>query len=95
MEIEKVMPGKYLCEIISDARQTASGLWIADTVKEKPHRAKVLQAGEDSVDRKGKVIPQSARVGDIVHFKRVWNREAPQDKTLIFVKEDEIVAVER
>ena len=89
------LAGKYLCEIIVDLRQTKSGLFIAETVKEVPHRGKVLAAGKDVVDKKGKVLKQSAQVGDIVHFKRVWNRQTPKDKELIFIKEEEIVGVER
>jgi len=86
----KPTKGKYLCSIISDAKRLPSGLYIAETIKEKPHRAVVIEAGDPKDGKE-----QSAKKNDIVHFQRVWNREVPKDKTLIFVKEDEIVAIER
>ena len=89
------LAGKYLCEIIGELTKTESGLFLASTVKEIPRRATVLEVGDDYIDDKGKTIKQSAKVGDIIHFKRVWNKELPKDKTLIFIKEEEIVAVER
>jgi co-chaperonin GroES (HSP10) len=89
------LPGKYYCEIIQDAKLLSSGIWLADNINEVPHRAKVLESGKESKDKKGKAVPQSAKKGDIIHFKRLWNRELPKDKEKIFVKEEEIVGVER
>ena len=83
----KPTKNKYLCEIMGEIKKTESGLFLTRTKKEVPHRALVIEAG----DGKG----QSAMKGDIVHFQRVWNRGVPSDKTLIFVKEEEIVAIER
>jgi len=91
----KPLAGKYFCQIISDLRQTASGLFIAETVKEKPHKALVLAVGGQKTTKKGVLKAQSAQVGDIAHFKRVWNRALPKDKQYIFIKEEEIVGVER
>ena len=91
----KPLAGKYLCQIISDLKQTPSGLFIAETIKEKPHRAKIIAVGGQRTTNKGKIEPMSAKVGDIVHFKRVWHRELPKDKQMMFIKEDEIVGVER
>lgn len=87
----ELMPlrGKYFCKIISDLKQTESGLFLADNVKETPHRAKVLAVGADQLKQK-----QSAKKGDIVHFKRVWNRDLPKDREMIIIKEEEIVGVE-
>jgi co-chaperonin GroES (HSP10) len=90
----KPLSGKYYCEIIEDGKVLFSGILLPDNVKEVPHRAKVLAAGKDVVDKKGKVIKQSAKAGDIVHFKRVWDRQ-PKGAEQIFVKEDEIVGIER
>jgi len=38
--------GKIFCEILSDITKTDSGLFLARTLKEKPHRAHVLRVGE-------------------------------------------------
>ena len=90
----KTLKGKYFCEIIEDAKQLPSGLFIAESTKEVPHRAKVLEAGGNGSDGKGRTVKQSAKKGDVVHFKRVWNRELPKNRDLIFIKEDEIVGIE-
>ena len=37
--------GKFLCSILSDTTQTPGGIFIAKTLKEIPHRAKVLKVG--------------------------------------------------
>ena len=91
----KPLAGKYYCSIIKDAKTLPSGIIIAEDVKEVPHKALVLAAGGSFIDNKGKTIAQSAKIGDIVHFKRVWHRELPSNRERIFVKEDEIVGVER
>ena len=91
----KPLAGKYLCQVIEDAKLLASGIYIAESAKETPHRAMVLEAGKNRVTSKGKTLKQSAKVGDIVHFQRVWNRGLPSAKDLIFIKEEEIVGVEK
>jgi len=92
----KPLAGKYFCEILGELKQTLSGLFIAKTNKEIPRRARVLAAGKDSIDAKGRIVKQSADVGDVIHFKRIWNRESKNSfaKTII-VKEDEIIGVEK
>lgn len=77
------LKSKYYCQIITDAKQLPSGIWIAENAHEVPHRAKVLACGKDC----------SAKVGEIIHFKRVWHRQ-PLGGETIFVKEEEVVGVE-
>lgn len=64
--------GKIFVEAISNLRQTASGLYLADTVKDVPHRGKVIALGKPFMNKKGKDIPWDIKENDIVHFKRNW-----------------------
>ncbi len=47
MDMNSIIPtrGKILCEILSGTTKTPGGLFIAKSLKEIPHRAKVLKVG--------------------------------------------------
>ena len=79
---------KILGEVLGDIKQTKSGLWIADKVKEIPRRCVVLSVGVNLQDQ--------INIGDIVHFKRSWNKIFYRDnKKIVAISKDEIIAIER
>lgn len=83
--------GKLLVEIIPDAKKTESGLFLAETVEEVPHRGVILELGSPWQDDKGKEWPWGLVEGEIVHFKRNW---VAQQGKYIILKRDEIFAID-
>lgn len=49
-------------------QQTAGGIVLPDSAKDKPQRGKVVSVGEGHVNREGKKIPLSVKPGDDVIF---------------------------
>lgn len=83
--------GKILVENIPAHRQTESGIWIAESVKEVPHRGKVISLGLPWRDKKGKEYPWDISEGDTVHFKRQWQQSQPTHYVLL---RDDVFAFE-
>lgn len=72
---------------------------IPDTVQEKPQRCEVIAVGPGRILDSGEFKPLTTKVGDIVLLNGRWaGFEAEiilngEDTKVIFVKEDEILAV--
>ena len=91
----KPLAGKYFAEVLSREEKTESGLILSREVKEVPHKALILACGGDKMDNKGKVVKQCAKVGDTVHFQRIWNRSKKvEGKEYLIVLDEEIVGIE-
>lgn len=84
--------GKLIAEALPEHKQTASGLYIAENVKEVPRRGRVIGLGRPWRDDRGKEYPWGIEIGEIVHFKRQW---AQNKDTHFILKRDEIFCVER
>lgn len=83
--------GKILVENIPDARQTESGLWLADKTEEVPHRGRIIELGLPYMDNKGKIWDWDIEVGEVVHFKRNWTGQKAQ---YFVLRREDVFAVE-
>ena len=69
--------------------QTASGLYIPDTAKEKPQQGKVVAAGPGKKDE-----PMEVKVGDEVLYGKYAGTEVTvDDKKYLIVKQSDILAI--
>lgn len=69
--------------------KTASGLYIPDTAKEKPHRGTVLAVGPGKKDE-----PTMVKVGDTVLYGKYSGTEIQIDGTdYLIMKESDIFAI--
>jgi chaperonin GroES len=69
--------------------KTASGLYIPDTAKEKPHRGTVLAVGPGKKDE-----PTTVKVGDTVLYGKYSGTEIQIDGSdYLIMKESDIFAV--
>jgi chaperonin GroES len=69
--------------------KTASGLFIPDTAKEKPHRGTVLAVGPGKKDE-----PTTVKVGDTVLYGKYSGTEIQIDgKDFLIMKESDIFAI--
>ena len=69
--------------------QTASGLFIPDTAKEKPQQGTVVAAGPGKKDE-----PMEVKVGDVVIYGKYAGTEVSvEGKNYLIMKQSDILAV--
>ena len=85
----KPLADRVLIEPQEAQAQTASGLYIPDTAKEKPQQGKVLATGPGKKDE-----PMEVKVGDEVLFGKYSGTEVTvDDKKYLIVKQSDILAI--
>ena len=76
-----------------DVSQTAGGIYIPDTAKEKPQTGKVVAAGPGRVTDDGKTIALTIKVGDSVIYSKYAGPEYTEAGTeYLVVRESDILA---
>ena len=69
--------------------QTASGIYIPDTAKEKPQEGTIIAAGPGKKDE-----PMDVKVGDVVLYGKYAGTEVTVgDKKYLIAKQSDILAV--
>ena len=72
---------------------TKGGIFLPDTVKEKPQEGKVLAVGPGRVSEDGKRIAMDVQKGDIVIYAKYGGTEIKiDDEELIILRESDILA---
>lgn len=90
----KPTAGYILIEPLDKETKTASGIYLPDNAGEKPQKGKVLAHGSPLLDD-GQEIESPAKVDDIVLYKKWGGNEVKIDgKEYLFVKFEDILAVE-
>jgi len=85
---------RVIVKRLEEERVSAGGIVIPDSATEKQTRGKVIAAGEGRILEDGKVRPMSLKVGETVLFGKYAGQEIKIDgEELVFLKEDDIVAV--
>jgi len=76
-------------------KKTASGIYLPDSVSEKPQKGAVLAIGDDELLDNGKVRKAPCKVGDTVIYKKWGGSEVKIDNVeYLFAKFEDILAVE-
>jgi chaperonin GroES len=76
-----------------DVSQSAGGIYIPDTAKEKPQTGKVVAAGPGRVTDEGKTIALTIKVGDDVIYSKYAGTEYTEGGTeYLVVRESDILA---
>ena len=65
---------------IEAAAQTASGLYLPDTAKEKPQEGEVVAVGPGRIDDNGNRVPLDVAVGDKVIYSKYGGTEVTFDE---------------
>ena len=71
----KPLEDRILIQPLEATTQTASGIYIPDTAKEKPQEGKVIATGPGRIDDKGNRIPVDVAEGDVVIFSKYGGTE--------------------
>jgi chaperonin GroES len=74
--------------------QTAGGILLPETAKEKPQQGTIVAVGPGRRDEDGKLIPMDVGMDDKVLYAKYSGTEIKLDgKKLLIVKESDILAV--
>jgi len=74
--------------------QTASGIILADTAKEKPQRGTVIAVGEGKVNDKGERVPVDVNVGDTVIYSKYGGTEVKlEGEEYLILRAEDIYAI--
>lgn len=83
-----------LRRIEDNTNQTAGGLFIPDSAKEKPQEGEVIAAGDGKYKEDGTRQPLDVKTGDRVLFGKYSGSEIKIDgEELLIMREDEILGI--
>lgn len=90
----KPIGDKVIVEVIDEPQQTASGIVLPDTAKEKSQRGKVLAVGTGKMLDNGERVALEVSEGDTVVFAKYGGTELSIDgKELMILSERDIHAI--
>jgi len=85
---------RILAKRLDQQDQTAGGLFIPDTAKEKPLEALVVSVGSGKILESGKLVPLAIKVGDQVLIGKYSGSDVKLDgEEHIILREDDVLAV--
>src|SRR6187397_3350119 len=80
--------------IEDNVNQTAGGLFIPDSAKEKPQEGEVIAAGSGKYREDGTRQPLDVKAGDRILFGKYTSSEIKIDgEELLIMREDEILGI--
>ena len=89
----KPMADRLVVRPIEREDVTKGGIFLPDTVKEKPQEGKVLAVGPGRLSEDGKRIAMDIKVGDIVIYSKYGGTELKVDEEeVIILRESDILA---
>ena len=71
----KPLGDKVIVKVVEEPQQTAGGIFLPDTAKEKSQRGEVLSVGPGKVLDNGQREPMDVAVGDTVVFAKYGGTE--------------------
>jgi chaperonin GroES len=85
---------RVVVEPLEQEEQTASGLFLPETAKEKPQQGKVVAVGLGKKDDDGDRISLDVSEGDTVLFAKYAGTEIKLDgKKVLIMKESDILGI--
>jgi len=73
--------------------KTKAGIYLPDTVKEKPQEGEVIAVGPGRLSEDGKRIAMDVKVGDTVVYTKYGGTEIKiDDEELVILREGDILA---
>jgi chaperonin GroES len=85
----KPLSDRVLVEPVAAETQTASGIFIPDTAKEKPQKGKVVAVGNGKKD-----YTMTVKIGDTVLYGKYAGSELKfEGKDYLIMREEDILAI--
>jgi len=89
----KPLADRVVLEVMDESQQTAGGIFIPDSVREKPQTAQVVAVGAGRTEN-GQLIPMSVKAGDHVLFTKYAGTDVKlEGKEFKIVSEKDILAI--
>lgn len=90
----KPLNDRILVLRVEEEQQSAGGIIIPDTAKEKPQEGKIVAVGPGKMGDDGKRVPLEVKAGDRVLFSKYAGTEINiDDVEHIVMKEEDILGV--
>ena len=90
----KPLGDRLVIEPVEQEEQTASGIFLPETAKEKPQQGKVIAAGPGGRKENGERIDLDVTVGDIVLYAKYGGTTIKLDGTeYLILKESDVLAI--
>ncbi len=90
----KPTAGYVLIETLEAETKTASGIYLPDNASEKPQKGKVIAVGASVFNDKHE-IKSPAKLNDVVYYKKWGGNEVKiLGKEYLFVKFEDVLAIE-
>ena len=87
------MADRLVVKPIEREEKTKAGIYLPDTVKEKPQEGKVMAIGPGRLTDDGKRVAMDVKVGDIVIYAKYGGTEIKvEDEELMILRESDILA---
>ena len=89
----KPLGDRLIVQVVEEEEQTASGIVLPDTAKEKPQRGKVLAMGDGKMDEDGDRIPVDVAEGDEVLYSKYGGTDiVVEGEDLLVLRESDVLA---
>ncbi len=90
----KPLDDRVVIEVMEESEQTAGGIFLPETAKEKPQRGKVVALGPGKLTDEGERASLNVKKGDQVLFAKYSGTEVEVDgKELLVMRESDLLAV--
>jgi chaperonin GroES len=90
----KPLGDRLVVEPVEQAEQTASGIFLPETAKEKPQEGKIVAAGPGARKENGERVPMEVQVGDIVLYAKYSGTNIKlEGKEYLILKETDVLAI--
>ena len=85
---------RIIVKRLDEEEQTAGGIIIPDTAKEKPQEGKVVAVGKGKVGEDGKTTPLDVKKGNKVLFSKYAGTEVNiEGEEHLIIREDDVLGV--
>lgn len=85
---------RVLIKRVESESKTSGGIFIPDSVKEKPMQGIVEAVGAGKVNKNGQISPLEVKKGNSVYFSKYAGSEISIDgEKFLIVREDEILGI--
>ena len=90
----KPLADRILVKPLAREEMTKGGIYLPDTVKDKPQEGTVIAVGAGKRNDKGEIIPMEVEVGDVVIYSKYGGTEIKEDgEELMILRESDVLAV--
>jgi chaperonin GroES len=90
----KPLGARVLVELAVEKEAVVGGIYIPESVREKPQEASVIAVGTGGIDEEGKKRPFNVKVGDVVLMPKHGGLEVKSDgNDYQIILESDILAV--